>query len=206
MKKIVKLYVQAHHKMIELWCVWEVYMEYLDIVDENNEFTGIVEERRKAHEMNLWHRHVTSWIMNTKGEILLQKRAASKPRNPNKWAKTGGHVDSGENETDAIQREIKEELGIDVPREQAKVVSIYKSTNPENRFFGYNYIFVIDYKIEDFILQKEEVSEVKYFSIEQLEEIKQKNDPNYNFTAWKDEQFQSEMELLKSKRNEILKN
>ena len=49
------------------------------------------------------------------------------------------------------------------------------------------------------------MSEVKYFSIEQLEEIKQKNDPNYNFTAWKDEQFQSEMELLKSKRNEILK-
>ena len=26
-------------------------MEYLDIVDENNEFTGIVEERRKAHDM-----------------------------------------------------------------------------------------------------------------------------------------------------------
>ena len=180
-------------------------MEYLDIVDENNEFTGMVEERKKAHEKNLWHRHVTSWIMNTKGEILLQKRAASKPRNPNKWAKTGGHVDSGENETDAIQREIKEELGIDVPREQAKVVSIYKSTNPENRFFGYNYIFVIDYKIEGFILQKEEVSEVKYFSIEQLEEIKQNKDPNYNFTAWKDEQFQSEMELLKSKRSEILK-
>lgn len=179
-------------------------MEYLDIVDENNEFTGIVEERKKAHEMNLWHRHVTSWIMNTKGEILLQKRAASKPRNPNKWAKTGGHVDSGESETNAILREIKEELGIDVPKEQAKVVSIYKSTNPDNRFFGYNYIFVIDYKIEDFVLQKEEVSEVKYFSIEQLEEIKQKNYPNYNFTAWKDEQFYNEMKVLKNKRNEVL--
>ena len=179
-------------------------MEYLDIVDENNEFTGMVEERKKAHEKNLWHRHVTSWIMNTKGEILLQKRAASKPRNPNKWAKTGGHVDSGESETDSIQREIKEELGIDVPKEQAKVVSIYKSTNPENRFFGYNYIFIIDYKIEDFVLQKEEVSEVKYFSIEQLEEIKQKNAPNYNFTAWGDEQFFNEMKLLRSKRKEVL--
>ena len=32
-------------------------MEYLDIVDENNEFTGIVEQRKKAHEKNLWHRY-----------------------------------------------------------------------------------------------------------------------------------------------------
>ena len=91
-----------------------------------------------------------------------------------------------------------------MPKEQAKVVSIYKSTNPENRFFGYNYIFIIDYKIEDFVLQKEEVAEVKYFSIEQLEEIKQKNDPNYNFSAWGDEQFYNEMKLLKSKRKEVL--
>ena len=44
--------------MTKLCCILEVYMEYLDIVDENNEFTGIVEERRKAHEMNLWHRYL----------------------------------------------------------------------------------------------------------------------------------------------------
>ena len=181
-------------------------MEYLDIVDENNELTGIVEERKVAHEKCLWHRHVTSWIMNTKGEILLQKRSANKPRNPNKWAKTGGHVDSGESVESAIQREIKEELGIDVPKEQVVVQSIYKSQNPANKFFGYNFIFVIDNKIEDFVLQEDEVAEVKYFSIEELEEIKKNNDPNYNFTSWSEETFLKEIELLKEKRKEILEN
>ena len=51
-------------------------MEYLDIVDENNELTGQVEERKLAHEKHLFHRHVSTWIMNQKGEILLQKRSA----------------------------------------------------------------------------------------------------------------------------------
>ena len=49
-----------------------------------------------------------------------------------------------------------------------------------------------------------QVSEVKYFSIEQLEEIKQRNDSNYNFSAWGDEQFYNEMKVLKNKRNEVL--
>lgn len=181
-------------------------MEYLDIVDENNELTGLVMERKMAHDKVLWHRHVTSWIMNKNGEILLQKRAASKPRNPNKWAKTGGHVDSNEKAEDAIVREIKEEIGIDIPKEQVVIDSIYKSTNPNNKFFGYNFIFVIDVKIKDFKLQKEEVSEVKYVTIEELEEIKKNNDPNYSFSAWKDEDFYREIELLKKKRKEILEN
>lgn len=38
--------------------------------------------------------------MNKKGEILLQKRAKDKQRNPNRGAKTGGHVE------DAILREV----------------------------------------------------------------------------------------------------
>lgn len=35
-------------------------MELLDIVDENNEITGQVEERKIVHEKNLWHRHVSA--------------------------------------------------------------------------------------------------------------------------------------------------
>ena len=64
-------------------------MELVDIVDENNKLTGQVEERWVAYEKGLWRRVVSCWIMNKKGEILLQKRASDKRRNPNKWAKTG---------------------------------------------------------------------------------------------------------------------
>lgn len=178
-------------------------MELIDIVDENNELTGQVEERWTAYSKGLWRRTVSCWIMNEKGEILLQKRTATKRRNPNKWAKTGGQVDSGESADEAIYREVKEELGIEIPKKQIKVLDIFKS-DEKNKRFAYNYLFVINYKIDDYILQADEVAEVKYFSIEDMEFAKKNNDVNYTFCNWKDEDFWREMNLLKNKRKEIL--
>ena len=87
-------------------------MELIDIYDENNNYLGYSAERDKVHENNLWHRHVSAWIMNNEGKILMQQRSFSKIKNPGKWAKTGGHVDSGESEDDAIKREVFEEIGL----------------------------------------------------------------------------------------------
>ncbi len=178
-------------------------MELVDIVDENNKLTGQVEDRWVAYNKGLWRRTVSCWIINEKGEILLQKRTANKLKNPNKWAKTGGQVDSGETVEEAIFREVKEELGIEIPKEQIKVVDIYKS-NDKNKRFGYNFIFVVNCKIKDYILQKEEVAEVKYVTIEDMELIKKENDSNYNFCNWEDEDFYREIKLLKNKRKQIL--
>lgn len=141
--------------------------------------------------------------MNGKGEVLLQKRTANKRRNPNKWAKTGGQVDSGENAEDAIFREVKEELGIEIPKEQIKIIEIRKSDD-KNKRFAYNFIFVVNYKTEEYILQNEEVAEVKYFTIEDMEVAKKNNDTNYTFCNWNEEDFYREMNLLKNKRKEIL--
>lgn len=178
-------------------------MELIDIVDENNELTGQVEDRWLAYNKGLWRRTVSCWIMNGKGEVLLQKRTANKKRNPNKWAKTGGQVDCGETVEEAIYREVKEELGIEIPREQIKVEDIHKS-NDKNRRFAYNFIFIVNYKIEDYILQKEEVSEVKYVTIEEMELARKNNDLNYTFCNWDDNDFYREMKLLRNKRDEII--
>ena len=178
-------------------------MELVDIVDENNKLTGQIEERWVAYEKGLWRRTVSCWIMNEKGEVLLQKRTANKIRNPNKWAKTGGQVEAKETVEEAIYREVKEELGIEIPKEQIKVVDIHKSDN-KNRRFAYNFIFVLNYKINDYILQKEEVAEVKYVTIEDIELAKKNNDSNYTFCNWDDEDFYREINLLKDKRKQIL--
>lgn len=177
-------------------------MELVDIVDENNNLTGEVEDRWVAYEKGKWRRTVSSWIMNKKGEVLIQKRALTKRRTPGKWSKTGGQVDKGESVGEAIFREVKEELGIEIPKEQIKVVNIKK--NEINRHFSYNYIFVVDYKIEEYTIQKEEVDEVKYVSIEEIEESARKKDERYNFSNWTEEDINREINLLKEKRKEIL--
>lgn len=178
-------------------------MELIDIVDENNNLTGQVEDRWVAYEKGLWRRTVSCWIMNEKGEILLQKRTADKVRNPNKWAKTGGQVDSGESVKHAIYREVKEELGIEIPKEQINIVNIHKSSD-KNKRFAYNFLFIVNYQIDEYKLQKEEVAEVKYVKIEEMELAKKNNDLNYTFCKWDDEKFYKEMELLKNKRKEII--
>ncbi len=181
-------------------------MELLDIVDENNNLTGLKEERIIAHEMNLWHRHVSCWIMNKKGEILLQKRSKNKKKNPNKWAKTGGHVDSGEKVEDAILREIKEEIGIDVDKKDLELLNIYKSQDKNNKYFGYNYFVYVNYPIKQYTLQKNEVSKVKYVTIETIEKAKKRNDENYTFTKWNEEDFYRNIEVLKEKRYKVIRN
>ena len=88
----------------------------------------------------------------------------------------------------------------------AKIIQIYKSKEVDNKYFTYIFLFVVDHNIEDYILQKEEVAEVKYFTIEEIELIKESNDENYTFCKWEDENFYSEMNLLKEKRKQILGN
>lgn len=63
---------------------------------------------------------------------------------------------------------------------------------------------MVNYKINDYILQEEEVSGVKYVTIEEMELLKNNNDVNYTFCNWDDEDFYREIKLLKKKRDEIL--
>ena len=87
--------------------------EYFDVLNEKGEYTGKVESRDVCHKEGLWHKAVAVFVVNSKGQVLLQKRSAKKKMWPNMWDITaGGHVDSGEFGFESIIREIKEELVI----------------------------------------------------------------------------------------------
>ena len=142
--------------------------------------------------------------MNYDGQVLLQQRSLDKKKNPGKWAKTGGHVNAGETCEQAIKREVFEEIGLRVKEDEIKNIEIFKSKNPQEHYYSYGYIFLTNMQEESFILQKDEVNAVKYYSIEEIEEIRKKDDKNYTFCNWEEDGFNRQISLLKEYR-EIIK-
>lgn len=57
---------------------------------------------------------VAGVIFNEEGAVLLCKRAAYKKIAPNKWHLPGGAIEEGEDPAEAVIRELKEELDLDV--------------------------------------------------------------------------------------------
>lgn len=110
---------------------------------------------------------------NDEGNVLLQKRSNNKKLWPNMWDVTvGGHVESGEFGRQALIREAKEELGIEVEDNDIKYLIGSTSINQNGNIINkhYNECYLITKKIDtsEINIQKEEVSEVKYFSKEEL--------------------------------------
>lgn len=150
-------------------------MEYIDIFDENNNPTGNVKEKQQAHEDGDFHRTAHVWIINNKNELLLQKRSANKKTHPNCWDISGaGHIRAGESVIEGAIRELKEELGIKVKEKDLNYIAIIKNTNnSKNMEFQYVYLLKCNKKIEEYIFEDDEVSEVKNIYFEDLEKMVQ---------------------------------
>jgi hypothetical protein len=148
-------------------------MEYIDIFDENNNPIGEKKEKQQAHEDGNFHRTVHVWIINDKNELLLQKRSATKKTHPNCWDISGaGHIKAGETISDGAIRELKEELGVEIEEKDLQYITTIKSTkNPKNMEFQYVYLLRCNKKIEEYIFEDGEVSDVKYIFYKDLEKM-----------------------------------
>ncbi len=153
-------------------------MELIEIVDKDGNFTGQIMDKEEAHDKNLLHNEVAVFIINDKKQVLLQKRSDNKRFNPNKWALCAGHVDAKESLESAALREIKEELGIDITTNDLKPFAKREFTiRDSNSHITYFYYTKSNLNEKDFIIQKEELSEVKWFDIDNvIDMIKSKND------------------------------
>lgn len=152
-------------------------MELLRVVDKNGNFTGDIFDREYIHDNNLLHNEVSVFILNSNKEILLQKRSMTKKFNPGKWGLCAGHVSYDETLEDAALREIKEEIGLDIDLGDLnpigdKLVLLYD----KGAHITYHYYIKVDKSSDEFIIQKEELSEVKWFLIDDvLKMIKSKD-------------------------------
>lgn len=100
--------------------------EKVILVNENDEEIGLM-PKMEAHEKAVLHRAFSVFIMNDKGEIMLQQRAPQKYHSPLLWTNTCcSHQRNGETNIEAGKRRLMEEMGFDT--ELKEVFSfIYKA-------------------------------------------------------------------------------
>ena len=89
--------------------------ELFPIVDKNDRILRYA-QRSDVHGNNLRHRAVHILIFSQADEVYLQQRSRGKDRHPLKWdSSAAGHVGARESYDEAARRELKEELGVNVP-------------------------------------------------------------------------------------------
>ncbi len=153
-------------------------MEMVEKYDNKRMPLNKIEERYNIIP-NEYKQSVHIWIMNKNGEFLIQKRSPNKKSYPNMWSITGGATEIGEITLQTVIRECKEELSIDVNVNNLELIMTLKVRHD----FTDIWLLKQDIDIENIVLQKEELTEVKWITVEDLKTMIDKKQlaPNIAF-------------------------
>ena len=139
-------------------------MELVDLYDENRVPLGRVAERHAKKAPGEYRMVVHVCIFNGLGQMLLQQRSPEKTIWPELWdVSIGGGVDAGETSRQGAVREVGEELGYDLD-----LIGLRPAVTV-NFEGGFDDFFVVtrDLDLGDLRLQKEEVSDVRWATLEE---------------------------------------
>ncbi len=142
-------------------------MEYRDLYNKNRVPLFKTIKKGEKPQDGMYYVSVAVALENIDGTFLLQKRSLKKG---GLWGTIAGHPKSGETSLEGILTEIKEEMGLEVPKEKMK---LFKTIQTKDDFVDFYYIkcFVPEEKIK---LQLEEVTDYMFASKEQILELIQK--------------------------------
>jgi isopentenyl-diphosphate delta-isomerase len=143
--------------------------ELLDVVDENDNVIGQA-TREECHSRRLIHRCAFVLLYNSRGELLLLKRAAKVDRYPGLYSVVGEHVKAGESYEEAAKRGIKEELGADVYVERVAKIPMFSE---EEREIGAIFKGVYD---GPFRIDPGEVERITFHPLEEILEKLHRNE------------------------------
>ena len=139
-------------------------MELRDLYDINSNKTDKTYYKGDPIPEGYYPMVVMVVIRNSKGEFLMQKRVERKGGD---WGVTGGHPKSGETPINGIITEVKEELGLDFKQEE---FTLYDSGCDGKDAFKM-YFVNKDIDLNDIKIQEEELSEVRWFSMDTLKKM-----------------------------------
>ncbi len=156
-------------------------MEQVVLVNEKDEELGWM-EKMEAHEKGILHRAFSVFIVNTKGEMLLQQRAFSKYHSGGLWTNACcSHPRPGEATEDAASRRLGEEMGFVTPLE--KIFSFIYKTDFDNGLTEHelDHVFWGTYD-GDIHINASEVNTYAYYPVHSIQEHLHSNPQQ--FTVW----------------------
>ncbi|UCG95272.1 MAG: isopentenyl-diphosphate Delta-isomerase [archaeon] len=157
-------------------------MEQVILVDEKDNQIG-TEEKIKAHENGgRLHRCFSILIFNSRGKLLLQKRAFKKYHCGGLWSNTCcGHPRPGEETSRAACRRLKEEFGFEAELEE--IISFIYRSDFKNGLteweFDHAFVGIFDGEPDP---DTEEIEDYEWIGTEELKKDVRENPEKY--TPW----------------------
>jgi isopentenyldiphosphate isomerase len=150
-------------------------MELLDVLTRDGRPTGAVKSKADVHRDGDWHRSAHVWIVNGRGEVLLQRRSARKENNPGLWdVSVAGHLSAGEDAVTAAIRETQEEIGLTVSANELQHIATIVEASVLNggRYIEneFHEIFLVRREVDlsQLRLQDGEVDDVAFVPVTEL--------------------------------------
>lgn len=140
--------------------------EIIDLYTVDRELTGRTALRGQELEEGTYRMVIHVCIFNSKGEMLIQKRADDIVRWPSYWdVSVGGGASAGDTSRHAAERETYEELGLQIDFSNKRPVITVNFTDGFDDF----YTVEMDVSLDDLQLQTEEVADVKWAGLDEIE-------------------------------------
>lgn len=139
--------------------------ELWDLYTKDRERTGQLHRRREPMPKDSYRLAVHVCIFNSKNQLLIQQRQPFKKGWPNMWdISVGGSAVAGDSSSQAAQRELREELGIELDFSKERP---FLTMNFSEGFDDF-YILECDLELSALRLQQEEVRQVRWAEKEEV--------------------------------------
>jgi len=156
--------------------------EHIILLNDRGQRVGQA-EKLWVHQQGLLHEAFSIMIMNTKGEMLLQKRAADKYHSAGLWTNACcSHPRYGERLEDAVQRRMQEELGF-VCKVRKIDEFVYMFKDPVSGLIEHEWDHIFKGTYDGAVnFNPKEIAQVRWATISQIaEELSLQPD---RFTYW----------------------
>jgi mutator protein MutT len=109
-------------------------------------------------------------IFNENNEVLLQKRS-----DDGLWGNPGGSMDIGESCEDTVIREIKEETGLNILKDDLKIFNIYSGETQHHIYPNDDEVYIVNIiyitrKYNGDIVMDSESEQLRFFALSELPE------------------------------------